>query len=361
MKITHKPVSHWQDGKSNHPKYDLAIVIGRFQPLHRAHEKLLHIAQEYADCILVIVGSANKARDIKNPFTVGERREMVLRTIGHLNARFRTEGVTDDLYSDQRWLAEVQSHVDSYLLTMGLTQKNAKICIVGHHKDESSYYLDKFPKFDLIEVDSVNHPDGTEIRESLFRNNHIPDLALPTGVENFIRQWVVTYPQIYADLRAEYSFLEDYKKPYAGLPYKPIFQTTDCVVICNGHVLLVKRRGYPGKGLYALPGGFLNADERIKDGAIRELKEETKIKVSENLLRASIRGNHRFDAPGRSLRGRTITDAFLIVLDLPELPQVKGSDDAEHALWMPLSEFYKQPEKMFEDHYSVISYFVGRV
>lgn len=361
MIIKDQTQSGWTD-KPNRPKYDLAIVIGRFQPPHRAHLNLFETANRYADHILIIVGSANKARDIKNPFTVAERKEMILRAIGHYNTDFRVEGVTDDLYSDQRWLAEIQTHVDTYLRFFGKTTKTANVCIVGHHKDESSYYLDKFPKFDLIEVNNVNHPDGTEIRREFFRDGTIPKIAVPAGVEQYINQWASANAETYVNLMKEYAFLEDYKKPYASLPYKPIFSTTDCVVICSGHVLLVKRRGYPGKGLWALPGGFLGNDEPILESALRELTEETKIKVPDVVLRSNIRGNHVFDAPGRSLRGRTITHAYLIVLDhYYDLPKIKGSDDAETAIWMPLSEFYRSADKMFEDHYSIISFFIGRV
>lgn len=359
----YKSPEKWVDGKGNShiPRYDLAIVIGRFQPLHRAHERLFHIGLEKADHLLVIIGSANKARDIKNPFTNGERREMVLRTLGHLNADYRVECVTDDLYSDQRWLAEIQSHVDRYTLDLGIPRKEVKITVVGHHKDASSYYLDKFPKWDRIEVDSVEHPDGTEIRTAMFKHNRIPDIAVPMGVETYIRNWAVCQPETLANLSAEFKFYEEYAKPYEKLPFPPIFHTTDNVVICNGHVLLVKRRNHPGKGLWAVPGGFLNASESIKDGAYRELIEETKIRVPESLLKASVKSQHTFDAPGRSLRGRTITTAFLYVLDQPVLPKIKGDDDAEQARWVPLAEFYAMPDQMFEDHYSIVSYFIGRI
>ena len=125
-------------------------------------------------------------------------------------------------------------------------------------------------------------------------------------------------------------------------------------------ILLVKRRMAPGKGLWALPGGFLGANERLEDSMLRELEEETRIKVSKDLLRASIKGNHVFDHPARSTRGRTITHAYLIVLNELKNPRVRGSDDAERAKWVPISEFYGMSEEMFEDHYSIGSYMINR-
>jgi bifunctional NMN adenylyltransferase/nudix hydrolase len=119
--------------------------------------------------------------------------------------------------------------------------------------------------------------------------------------------------------------------------------------------LLVKRRVAPGKGLWALPGGFLNQNERLEDGVVRELREETKLKLAEGTLRGSIAHFEVFDAPNRSLRGRTITNAFLFALnDKPQLPKVKGADDAEEARWFPLDIVDAMGSVLFEDHKSII-------
>ena len=125
------------------------------------------------------------------------------------------------------------------------------------------------------------------------------------------------------------------------------------MVVQSGHVLLVERGAMPGKGLWALPGGFLEQSERTEDGMLRELKEETKIKVPVPVLRGSIVASKVFDDPHRSSRGRTITHAFLVHLQPDvQLPRVKGSDDAAKARWFPLSEVKR--EMMFEDHLDII-------
>ena len=90
---------------------------------------------------------------------------------------------------------------------------------------------------------------------------------------------------------------------------------------------------------------------------IRELREETGIKVPAPVLRGSIQGNRVFDAIDRSARGRTITHAFKIVLPDGELPKVKGSDDAEKARWVPIAEV--DSAECFEDHYDIVTWAVG--
>jgi len=109
--------------------------------------------------------------------------------------------------------------------------------------------------------------------------------------------------------------------------------------------------------LWALPGGFLNQEETMLDGCIRELKEETKIKLPVPVLKGSIKESKTFDAPNRSARGRTITQAFFIDLGVGELPKVKGSDDAAKAFWVPFNKV--KQEKMFEDHFHIIDNFIN--
>jgi len=124
---------------------------------------------------------------------------------------------------------------------------------------------------------------------------------------------------------------------------------------------MVKRKANPGQGLYALPGGFINPKETVAKAAIRELKEETRIKLPDPVLEGHMKESHVFDAPSRSERGRTITHAFLIELPGGPLAKVKGGDDAASALWMPLEDFEKKRDQMYEDHADIITYFLGRL
>ena len=48
----------------------------------------------------------------------------------------------------------------------------------------------------------------------------------------------------------------------------------------EGHVLLIRRGFEPGRGLWAQPGGFLEVDETVTEGAVRETLEETGLEVA---------------------------------------------------------------------------------
>ena len=121
--------------------------------------------------------------------------------------------------------------------------------------------------------------------------------------------------------------------------------TADCVVItkeAEPKVLLIQRGADPYKGCWAFPGGFMNMDETTEQCAIRELEEETGLKVS------TVRQIGAYSKVDRDPRGRTITVAYLAIIDKPA--QVTGQDDAAKAEWFPLSAL---PELAF-DHADIM-------
>jgi bifunctional NMN adenylyltransferase/nudix hydrolase len=279
---------------------------------------------------------------------------MIKAAAGSLALSIHVEPNIDTIYNDQAWAARVQGIVSKYR-TLG-----GKVGIIGHKKDESSFYLDMFPQWEYENVEKIEPLSAVNIRDLYFRrdvNMKFIQGVVPATTFDFLMKFKET--DDYEQIIKEREFVEGYKRQYASLPYAPVFVTTDAVVICSGHVLMIKRRSEPGRGLWALPGGFLNAetDVSVEACALRELKEETGIKVPVPVLKGSIVANKVFDAIGRSTRGRTITHAFKIVLPDGELPKVKGADDAEKARWVAIGEL--DSAVCYEDHFEIIQHFVG--
>ena len=107
--------------------------------------------------------------------------------------------------------------------------------------------------------------------------------------------------------------------------------TADCVVITREaapKVLLIQRGNEPFKGCWAFPGGFMDMDETTEQCAIRELEEETGLKVSE------LQQIGAYSKVDRDPRGRTVTIAYLIRIDASVA--VVGQDDAAKAEWFPM-------------------------
>ena len=333
---------------------DALVFIGRFQPFHNGHKAVIEAALEQANEVVIVVGSSFAARNIRNPFTFEERKAMIQAVFP--SVRVKVVPVSDYPYDDNKWMNAIQKIVDE-------TIPHAKdVGLIGHSKDSTSYYLEIFPRWkNHVEVEDVGGINATDIRNCLFGNCDFAALDnMPTASRDAMNRVIIAGAKIggYWDtLSQEYAMVKKYKEAWKAAPFPPTFMTVDAVVVQSGHILLVERGDMPGKGLWALPGGFLNQNETMLDGAIRELKEETKIKVPVPVLKGSIKESKTFDAPNRSSRGRTITQAFLIDLGVGELPKVKGSDDAAKAFWVPFNKV--KQEKLFEDHYHIIDNFIN--
>ena len=334
--------------------YGTVVLIGRFQPLHNAHLEIIKRCTALTDQLVIIAGSAKQPRTYKNPFTFDERRQMILAASAGLSLNVYVEPNIDTIYNDQAWAVRVQGIVSKYVCL------GTKTAVIGHKKDGSSFYLDMFPQWDYVNVEEIEPLSAVNIRDLYFKrdcNMRFIQGVVPETTFDFLTKFKET-PE-YEQIIREREFVANYKKQYASLPYPPIFSTADSVVIQSGHVLMIRRRAEPGKGLWALPGGYVNAntDRSVEDAAIRELREETGIKVPAPVLRGSIKRSKVFDAIDRSPRGRIITHAFHIELPDGELPKVKGQDDADKARWVPIAEVLS--EECFEDHYEIIQHFLG--
>ena len=338
--------------------YSYGVFIGRFQPFHVGHLHNIAIGLESCEKLIILIGSAFRARTIKNPFTFAERKQMILADLMAVNPDWRdriiVEPVSDWFYDEQAWIDEVRSRVEKHAA-------ESSVAIVGHEKDASSYYLHCFKNWGFVEVSNFKEYNATEFREAMFHSQKLltKDYLVNVGEESkntsyhFLSDFMKG--KTYRALLSEYHYLQDYKASWRHGPFPPVFVTLDALVTCNNHILLVQRKHCPGKGLWALPGGFLDQDERIEDGVFRELVEETNIDVSLDQLRKSLKGVRVFDYPERSLRGRIITHVGQIKLNSKhELPKISAADDAEDARWVLFDDFWKMSEQMIDDHYQIV-------
>lgn len=338
---------------------DLAVLIGRFQPFHNGHAFLLRRALETAPKVAIVLGSSLRARNAKNPFSWQERAAMIAATLAE-EERARVVFIPlRDYYDDARWSAALRCAVEAQA---GQGTQGTRIALVGHFKDDSSYYLNHFPQWRLVAAENAGGIDATALRRILYEASS-PAQALtalesrvPAAVCAALQAWLAT-PE-YVALADEYRLVENYKKAWAAAPYAPIFSTVDAVVTAANHVLLIRRGGFPGKGQWALPGGFVEPRERLLKSALRELAEETCLAVREADLLAGLRDVKVFDHPDRSQRGRTITHAHFFELQGAALPAVQAADDAAEVRWLPIAQLAAMEAAFFEDHFHILDSFL---
>lgn len=380
----------------------LGVIIGRFNPVHSEHIRaLIAPAVEKYDKVLILLGSSESARDSQNPIPWHVRMELIDAGLEdyfgkeyfnkHMYPNITYAPLKDYDYSkiqDARWQFEVQKLV-AEVPRNHFCIKDYEVTILGSTKDDSTYYVKNFPQWNHEYIQNATELSATAVRKLWYERNweELQMLVFPS-VLALLKQ-MREYEQ-YEEMAKQYHWLNNYKMVlakrertvqalvddgtgafdemesidiYKPMPYDPIYYTTDNVIIWRGHVLLIQRGAHPGKGLWALPGGFLNPNETISNGALRELEEETRIRIYEpNSKRRTVLSpawqsdKQVFDAPKRSLRGRIITTAHLIQIPDEFEVDTRAGDDAAKARFFPLYDVLAtMGTELFEDHQQIIA------
>lgn len=136
------------------------------------------------------------------------------------------------------------------------------------------------------------------------------------------------------------------KKKFAYEYARPAL-TVDLAVVtreAKPHVLLIRRKKDPFAGTWALPGGFVDENEKLADAARRELREEAGVAVGD------LEQLHTAGDPGRDPRGWTVSVVYLARVAPNELKPI-AADDADAVAWFPLE---KLPKLAF-DHAMILA------
>ncbi len=176
---------------------EAAVVIGRFQPFHNGHLALVNRALLAGKWCVVIVGSSQESRTDRNPFTAGERIEMIAGALGEADRERLIVLPVPDLNDEPRWAQLVQREVLDALTERGVERPS--IVLVGHFKDPSSDYLRAFPEWPLVHAEPVDDAQGsalhaTDLRERYFDLPRAEALAsfvglMPSTTLDFLRRW----------------------------------------------------------------------------------------------------------------------------------------------------------------------------
>ncbi len=310
----------------------LAVIRGRFAPPTLSALAVIEAALTRVDRVAVLVSAAEQAPSCRMPWNAAARMDMVHAALAGFGDRVIVRPVPDWRYDRAaRAAAEAKAIAD-----LGPVAER------------------------LPDV-----PDDPELLAALFARG--PD-ALRGQVPDAVVAMVSTFSATgaFTGLAEEYAYVQAYHRSWAVAPYPPVLVTADTVIVHvpeggEPHLLLIERGGIPGKGTWALPGGFVDPGEWLIDAAFRELREETGLRLSDVEAQAALKDQAVFDAPDRSSRGRAITHGFHFVVVGGSLPDVAGKDDAAEARWWPVNALHTLYERLFEDHADIIVRFLGPV
>ncbi|MGC8568512.1 MAG: nicotinamide-nucleotide adenylyltransferase [Nitrososphaeria archaeon] len=152
------------------------VFIGRFQPLHYGHSAAIKFSLEHSDELIIVIGSAQKNHELDNPFTTGERYEMLIRYL-------KSERVTkpiyiaplDDIENHSLWV----SHLRSYLPPFDVIFSNNRL--VRLLAEEAGIRVVPVPFYRREEL------MATKIREKILKDEPWQDLV-PPPVYEYIKQ-----------------------------------------------------------------------------------------------------------------------------------------------------------------------------
>lgn len=348
-------------------KSKLAVVILRGQGPTHAHFHLIEEAHKTADNVLVLLGSANRSRDTRNPWTT-EERETFFRAGLQDAVLFNTvfKPLNDFLYMDDEWEGEVEKIMRGvYRRCTPSKFSYNDIVLVTCRKDmETSGYIDLFDKWPKHEIEPLTlgnrQLNASDFRFSFFKHpSRSCSQFMRPEVIKAIDEWKQENPDIFAEISARYDHIARAKMPYLDLPFGIKFMTSDALVMCNGHVLLCKRRqDQYGGGQWAMPGGYIEMYEAVKDGIFRELKEETSVDVPPRALRQGFRGYRKFELAGRDERGDFTTFCGVFTLEANtngSLPKITPQrEEIDEVRWIPLAALDAYAKNMFLDHAFIV-------
>lgn len=333
--------------------FDNLVFIGRMQLFHNGQLSVIRKALTMTETLIIVLGSAFKPRTVRNPFFASEREAMIKLALGADASRVKFVHMPD-FHDNEKWKVRVESSVEA------LCTKDSKVGIIGHDKDETSFYLHMFRNWEQVLVDNFENINATDLRNLYFvpkEGRAASHALLETRVPQPVREFLAAFAKLpeFEQRVLEFTKLMEAK---ATTPANQIFVTVDAVVECNDYVLMVKRKSEFGNDLWALCGVFLDTKERLKAAALRALDTKANLNFTDAYLDTLLKDSEVFDFPGRSERGRVISHSFHYRLTSRALPDVTPGGNASETRWIHKSDLPKMQEVIYEDHLSIIDRYI---
>lgn len=170
--------------KTRRKKFEFAIFIGRFQPIHKGHLVTIKKSFRLAKKLILILGSHDTPPSPRYPWNTLQRKKMI--SIA-LPERRKTKvyflPIRDFFPQEGLWQQEVNKKVAT------LTKNSTSILLIGHDKDDSSYYLKDFPHWHFKETGNHKGFNATDFRKNYFLSHldNVDYSVIPKNVVPFLK------------------------------------------------------------------------------------------------------------------------------------------------------------------------------
>jgi len=154
------------------------LYVGRFQPFHKGHLHAVKYVLDRVDQLLIVVGSAQYSHTRRNPFSAGERVEMIYRALDSAavdRARYSVFPVPD-IHTHSLWV----QHLTSYLPKFQVVYSNEPL-VKKLFEEDRRYRVEPIP---LLGRETFS---ATEIRQRMLANGSWAELV-PDAVADYLRE-----------------------------------------------------------------------------------------------------------------------------------------------------------------------------
>lgn len=334
----------------NQHDFDYAVLIGRFEPFHAGHMALCKYALERAEKLIVVLGSAGAAASVKNPWDADTRAALITQSLEATGCAAPIFiPLRDSAYHFQDWLKRLKASVAS--VTQG-----ARVAVVGHYRDSTSYYLDHFPEWKLIVLpEQEGDISASRIRKCLFEDTLSQARSwLPAPVYDYLEGWRLTpdYQRLKGDYQAIQAQGEAQTPPFT-------YRFSQAAARAGASVLVTQREGAPGLGLFSLPETALakDADKKAAFAACLAELQRLGLEPTRREQAEAQDAAEKFASPNRDPRGACETLVFPFNLGLmAESMPLKDP----RASWFPIERLHEEESLFYADQALIARHFTER-
>ncbi len=155
-----------------------ALFVGRFQPFHKGHLSVIKKALEREERLIIVIGSAEENHEPANPFTAGERYQMI-------EAALEAEDI-----SACRYVIIPVRNVENFMVwTTHVDQYIPPVDTVYTGSDIVKHLYERHGKYTIKDVEFVSQVSGTRIREKMLKGDDEWKEMVHPAVARLIEQW----------------------------------------------------------------------------------------------------------------------------------------------------------------------------